>query len=249
MSSNLGVRMSNHAATLRTPVLTGLLLTGSSVVAAGAGFAVTMLVNQTVALWLLVPVSAAGMGLIAGAVARFVLEERTTITRWVVAMTALLLGLITLHWFTAGLLGVRLEPGRLSQPDWLGLAQVGLGGFSAWLTLTAWRRKPSAPVEIGFSAPPLQAEEPVRPATRLLAPPPTPVRVQRPLRWKRNQRTSPPVRIKMSSVIEHRCPYCLELVAEDDPRGVQVCSICGAWHHADCWAVTGTCQVPHHHEM
>jgi len=248
MSSHLGVRMSNHASAIRTPVLNGLLLTGSSVVAAGAGFAITMLVNHTVALWLLVPVSAAGMGLIAGAVSRFILEQRSTLTRWLVAMTSLFLGLITLHWFSAGLLGVQLEPGRLSQPDWLGLAQVGLGGFSAWLTLTAWRHKRVASPELELSTPSLRVGEPVqsRPA-RLLAPPP--VRVQRPLRWKRNQRTSPPVRIKMSSVLEHRCPYCLELVADDDPRGVQVCSICGAWHHADCWAVTGTCQVPHQNEL
>lgn len=47
---------------------------------------------------------------------------------------------------------------------------------------------------------------------------------------------------------EHRCPYCLELVEKNDARGVVVCSICQTHHHADCWAVTGICQVPHHHE-
>lgn len=47
---------------------------------------------------------------------------------------------------------------------------------------------------------------------------------------------------------EHRCPYCLDLVEPDDPRGVKICPVCHTYHHADCWAVTGVCQVPHHHE-
>jgi hypothetical protein len=28
---------------------------------------------------------------------------------------------------------------------------------------------------------------------------------------------------------------------------VKVCPICHTHHHADCWEVTGTCQVPHMH--
>ncbi|MEK6255956.1 MAG: hypothetical protein N2C13_01395, partial [Chloroflexota bacterium] len=44
---------------------------------------------------------------------------------------------------------------------------------------------------------------------------------------------------------EHSCPYCLEVVESNDPRGVKVCSICQTHHHADCWGITGTCQIPH----
>jgi ribosomal protein L37AE/L43A len=47
---------------------------------------------------------------------------------------------------------------------------------------------------------------------------------------------------------EHRCPYCLEEVTSNDARGVKICPICHTYHHADCWAVTGACQVPHYHE-
>jgi hypothetical protein len=47
---------------------------------------------------------------------------------------------------------------------------------------------------------------------------------------------------------EHRCPYCLELVQKNDPRGITTCPICHTQHHADCWALTGVCQVPHYHE-
>jgi hypothetical protein len=41
------------------------------------------------------------------------------------------------------------------------------------------------------------------------------------------------------------CPYCLEEVKPNDPRGRVVCKICGTPHHADCWAITGKCEVPH----
>jgi len=44
---------------------------------------------------------------------------------------------------------------------------------------------------------------------------------------------------------EHRCPFCLEEVKRRDPRGVKKCEVCNAYHHADCWAITGMCQVPH----
>ena len=55
------------------------------------------------------------------------------------------------------------------------------------------------------------------------------------------------VHIRFTGWEEHRCPYCLELVERGGLRGVEVCPICHTWHHADCWAVTGVCQVPHHH--
>ncbi len=45
--------------------------------------------------------------------------------------------------------------------------------------------------------------------------------------------------------VEDRCPYCFDIVKRNDPRGVHVCEICHTPHHADCWAVTGKCQVPH----
>ena len=44
---------------------------------------------------------------------------------------------------------------------------------------------------------------------------------------------------------EHRCPYCLEIVDLEDYRGIKVCHICGAYHHADCWDVKGSCWASH----
>jgi hypothetical protein len=58
----------------------------------------------------------------------------------------------------------------------------------------------------------------------------------------------PRAAVRLLEAVEHRCPYCLELVNPKDPKGVKECPICHTLHHADCWAVTGACQVPHHHE-
>lgn len=51
--------------------------------------------------------------------------------------------------------------------------------------------------------------------------------------------------VQLSAREEHVCPYCLEQVVKNDPRGVKICKVCKTWHHADCWAITGVCQVPH----
>ncbi|HLO33402.1 MAG TPA: hypothetical protein VK249_29920 [Anaerolineales bacterium] len=52
-------------------------------------------------------------------------------------------------------------------------------------------------------------------------------------------------KIQLALVEEHRCPYCLDAVSRNDPRGVKECEVCHTLHHADCWAITGMCQVPH----
>jgi hypothetical protein len=63
----------------------------------------------------------------------------------------------------------------------------------------------------------------------------------------RRQMTTHHSRVRLLGVEEHRCPYCLDIVEPHDPRGVVICKVCHTRHHADCWAVTGMCQVPHHH--
>lgn len=55
--------------------------------------------------------------------------------------------------------------------------------------------------------------------------------------------------VRLLGETEHRCPYCLELVKKNDPRGVVICPECKTWHHKDCWDVTGTCQVAHRHDL
>jgi len=54
--------------------------------------------------------------------------------------------------------------------------------------------------------------------------------------------------IKFVGIEEHSCPYCLDPVQPHDPRGVKICPICKTHHHADCWGITGACQIPHAHD-
>jgi hypothetical protein len=65
----------------------------------------------------------------------------------------------------------------------------------------------------------------------------------RPARLRRLFQRTPELQI--STHEEHRCPFCLEDVKRNDPRGVKECSVCHTLHHADCWDITGMCQVPH----
>lgn len=62
-------------------------------------------------------------------------------------------------------------------------------------------------------------------------------------RARRRARTGEGPRVV--GIVEDRCPYCFDIVKRNDPRGVRICPVCGAPHHADCWAITGKCQVPH----
>ncbi len=51
--------------------------------------------------------------------------------------------------------------------------------------------------------------------------------------------------IRFTGPGEDRCPYCLDVVDPKDPRGVKLCPVCHTPHHADCWSITGMCQMPH----
>lgn len=51
--------------------------------------------------------------------------------------------------------------------------------------------------------------------------------------------------VHLGKQVTNVCPYCLEEVQPNDPRGRVVCDICGTPHHGDCWSITGKCQVPH----
>lgn len=62
---------------------------------------------------------------------------------------------------------------------------------------------------------------------------------------KRKRLSGRKPKLQISVFEEHRCPYCLDVVKRNDPRGIKECEICHSLHHADCWNITGMCQVPH----
>ncbi len=75
-----------------------------------------------------------------------------------------------------------------------------------------------------------------------------PAPIVRPMRGKARRASGarhsrPAVRLAVHE--EHKCPFCLEPVNRNDPRGVVECQVCHTLHHKDCWDITGSCQVPH----
>jgi ribosomal protein L37AE/L43A len=69
--------------------------------------------------------------------------------------------------------------------------------------------------------------------------------IEQPARSKRKKLSDRKPMLQISTFEEHRCPFCLEEVKRNDPRGVKECEVCHSLHHGDCWAITGMCQVPH----
>ncbi len=79
--------------------------------------------------------------------------------------------------------------------------------------------------------------------SRPAAAPLRPARAKSTKRWNPLRHNKPAVQLAVYE--EHRCPYCLEVVNRNDPRGVVECQVCHTLHHKDCWDITGSCQVPH----
>jgi hypothetical protein len=259
----------------------------------GVGLSFVGLANHTVAPALFKWVICAGVGLVSGFTSRQTLRDHTPLLRLLSSVAAVMVSMIFIGWISGGDAGLILHPGARPMADWGGLLQVIVGATSAFLALTAWKRRQPAPapdltarspevedgartaklpslnlIERGVAA--LQAASRslqsglaqragqvrgdftrrVRGWKRIWSGTPLSRRLPE---WRVSQRlprgreTRPQGRVRLLGVEEHRCPYCLDIVEHHDPRGVVTCKVCHTRHHADCWAVTGMCQVPHHH--
>ncbi len=253
MSSDLPVR--------RTPLPGGVVVTLSAALTTSVGFAAVYVLNRGLVPVVLIAASAAGIGLVAGLIARWSLTERGTATTWLVALVGICFGMAFIGWISQGKLGFDPQVAGRSLPDWPGLGQLAMAAIASWLAVRAWRKPrregPSwmTPLEAGMSstAPssaPSTAPEtsvrawpgPVRETPRIT----TSIPVRRTRRVKRARLGRSSSAIRLSAATEHLCPYCLSPVDPRDARGVVTCEVCHTMHHADCWGVTGTCQVPHH---
>jgi hypothetical protein len=184
-------------------------------------------------------------------------------------------GLVRVHWLDWAnfplQLPLKFEPGTT---DLLDLAHLAIAVDTGWIALRAWKpgrrasmqpapshgrqasrvSVPAARPSVVPSAPAGRIRLPARAASkplikrrtfgRPLIPSGGAVRAgrARSKRWN-PLRHRPAVQLAVHE--EHRCPYCLQDVNRDDPRGAVECPICHTLHHKDCWDITGTCQVPH----
>jgi len=198
--------------------------------------------------------SDAAMGLIAGFSARWVLRNQTVFLRIASVLAFLVGGLELLGWFTGWQIGLGLLKFGLSSVDWYSLGQLLLGAGIALLTLYAWTQPTPAVARPAPRPKSIQRsprarlrpeKRPHRPAQPKARTAPATVTKQ-PVQSRRKRIAKPKPQLQLSDEEEHRCPYCLALIDPDDPRGTVECKICHTLHHADCWAITGACQVPHY---
>jgi hypothetical protein len=206
------------------------------------------------------------MGLLFGLTTRLTLRGRTETLKLLVVLLALLV------WMTVAeatyAVWTRLRPLEyLAKADnWVEIGQLAIGCLSAIVGGLA-RRRPSpaevalAPQRVRETAAPVRRarrrRQPAATSQRTAGRPRQAARVRQrralslpqlrlPTRTRRR-----PLAVRRSSgarVIakaEDRCPYCLDVIERNDPRGMVVCEICGTPHHTDCWEAGGKCQVPH----
>jgi hypothetical protein len=213
-----------------------------------------------------------GIGLIAGLSARRFLRKNTIILKHLVALGSTALSLAVLFLLSRGFLGINIYY-QIGNPDWEGLIQYLITALNSALVITAFPSSPAVEV-LPTPAPPREISRPginlqlpklSRPASKRakksnvktaaprklsLAPTVKP-EVKKPTRVKKKRTRKRPIKteeIKFMGTMEHTCPYCLDPVEPNDPRGVKVCPICKTHHHADCWGITGACQIPHSQE-
>jgi hypothetical protein len=249
MANAAGVSMTPTDPEARRSLLRGLTLTVVAVWVAALLFGLLYLLNRTVLPAALGWVIVVGLGLVAGFVARWSLPARAALLRWLAALAVFILGGALLSWISTGLLGISPWAKVRTGINWLGLAQLVVGGGAAWLAVHAWLGGGAATEAAPASGSSRRLRLPLRVrGGRAGASMGSQPRIKPGLPRSQPRRTVSRrrrARVHLTGVVEQRCPYCLEPVLPGDPRGEWVCPICHTAHHADCWRVTGACQVPH----
>jgi hypothetical protein len=206
------------------------------------------------------------MGLLFGLTTRLILRGWTEALKLLVVLLALLVWMAVAEATYAVWAGLQPLEYLAEADNWVEMGQLVIGCLGAIVGGLARRR--ISPAEVAL-APQRRRETaaPVRRARRRRQPaaasqrtadqPRRAARVRQhralslpQLKLPTQTRRRPlPVRkssgVRVIAKAEDRCPYCLDAIKKNDPRGVVVCEICETPHHADCWEAGGKCQVPH----
>jgi hypothetical protein len=212
------------------------------------------------------------VAVVSGFGTRLLLSKRNWFIRTMIASLLPLIGLAVLGYFSDWKIGIdviALSVGYVSRQD---LTHLVLGITASWAALWAWYRPAARDEEPSTNDEPVHPvviPEPrhtriprswslqprlrigtgadthsgngsrpsVRARLRLVT--------RQPARSNHRSPLAGRAHVQLALVEEHRCPYCLEPVSRTDPGGVKECEVCHSLHHADCWAITGMCQVPH----
>ena len=249
------------------------------VITTGLGIVFLFQVGYPLAYISMIFLDSAILGLVAGSGARIILKSRRSGLRMLAALAALSLGLIVLGFSTAWKYGLGPLIFNSGHFDWGGLIQMVIGTLTAILVLYAWRRPASTSLPMVNEPAPLTSVDGVSPQPKQLKAAKkrglnfgkklkpilstrrgvrTKIQSTPKLKAKsgrakliavRSRRRMRKADVQIATKEEHRCPYCLEPVRTNDPRGIVECKVCHTLHHADCWEITGVCQVPHQNNM
>ena len=201
------------------------------------------------------------LGLVAGFSARWILPRKVLVLRILASVAFVTGGLALLGWFTGWGFGINPSRAWHSGAGWWEAGQILLATGFALMALFAWRHvSRSVHPVVHTNAPkkmlharrkPLKRPDrapsprPALPATNQAIQTAIQPVIAQPVKAKRKRSGHSKPKLLLSDQEEHRCPYCLELIDPNDRRGIVECKICHTLHHADCWAITGACQVPH----
>ncbi|MBN1450917.1 MAG: hypothetical protein JW963_07875 [Anaerolineales bacterium] len=212
------------------------------------------------------------VAVIAGFGVRLLLSKRHWFIRSIAATVMPLAGLSIQGYFSDWKIGIDVIALGRGYVSWADLIHMILGITASWAALWAWYRP--VPSDVDYSTNVEAVRQVVIPQTHRARTPRSwslqprlrlgsgtgvqsgngsrpQVRARmkfvtkQPTRPKRRSSLLSRAHVQLAVVEEHRCPYCLEPVSRDDPGGVKECEVCHSLHHADCWAITGVCQVPH----
>jgi hypothetical protein len=243
----------------------------------GVALSLLFVVNRGFSPFLLKFVVVIGVGLAASFISRRVFAGRGAVMRAVVAAFSALIALGVLSPLTRGFVGLNLIQQYAIATPLDAAIQLIVVGLSIWAGQRAWalsnrtvmvEPRGGEPVEVNLApARPLRAATVRTTRPRRRSGPSLTSRLNAGLNsafGSFSKFISPPARVRpartarrrgrgnagitLSAEEQHVCPYCLEPVTKRDPRGVKICKACKTWHHADCWAITGVCQVPHEYQ-
>jgi hypothetical protein len=261
-----------HLNSRRYPLWARLLLLFLLEVAAALGIVLLVQIRPDLSYMGVLLFASAWLGLASGLGMRLLLKELHWMLQGLAVMVTLICGLLFLGLTTSWKYG--LGPQEFKAFDLAGATQISTALLTSLLGATAWRKGGVQKQELTRKTPsrPLRAKKPnlAKPRQPLEQPKANEAadsqskgetrRTPGPARLKTAQTQKPPIlasimskpgrrarrpEVQLASTEDHRCPYCLEIVQPNDRRGIVECKICHTLHHADCWAITGTCQVPH----
>jgi len=212
------------------------------------------------------------VAVVSGFGARLLLSKRHWFIRSITASVTPVVGLAVLGYFSDWKIGINVIALGEGYVSWMDLIHLVMGITASWAALWAWHRP--APLDVETSTNnetpgsvvipeprrnghprswPLQHRLRIRAGadthsgngSRPSARPRLRLVTRQPARTNHRSLLAHRPQVQLALIEEHRCPYCLELVSRNDSAGVKECEVCHSLHHADCWNITGMCQVPH----